>query len=124
MSDITFQEVSDQIKEHLEARDWQNNSTRSLVVSIALEAAELLEHYQWSEEPAGSTEELASELADVFIYAFQVAQNTGINIPEAIFNKLEVAAKKYPASDFKNKNQAERQQAWLKNKLKHRKKGL
>ena len=124
MSDMTFSEVSERIKKHLEERDWQKNSTRSLVISIVLEASELLEHYQWAEEPAGSKEDLASEIADILIYTFQVAQNNNIDIAKAMIDKLGVAAKKYPAKDFKGKSPAERQEAWLENKLKHHKAGL
>lgn len=124
MNDVTFNEVSEKIRAHLEERDWQNNSTRSLVVSIVLEASELLEHYQWTEEPIGSSEDLASEIADILIYTFQVAQNNNIDIAQAILNKLKVAAKKYPAKDFKGKSVEQKQQAWIKNKLQHQKEGL
>ena len=124
MSDMTFSEVSEKIKKHLEERDWQKNSIRSLVVSVVLEASELLEHFQWTEKPAGSREELASEIADILIYTFQIAQNYDIDIAQAIIEKLEVAAKKYPAKDFKGKSPAQRQEAWLENKLKHHKEGL
>lgn len=124
MDDMTFKEVSERIQKHLEERDWQNNSTRSLVVSIVLEASELLEHYQWTENAAGSKDEIASEIADILIYTFQVAQNNDIDIAQAILKKLDVAAKKYPAKDFKGKSSDDRQKAWLMNKLKHRKEGL
>lgn len=124
MSDITFQEISDQIYNHLKERDWHNNQSRGLAISIALEAAELLEHYQWQDDSVGSKDDLAAEMADIFIYAFQLAQNNNIDIPKAIIAKLEKTAKKYPAKDFKGKNEAEQNKAWLENKLKHRKEGL
>jgi len=124
MNDATFSEVSGWIKKHIEARDWQNNPTRGLAISIVLEASELLEHYQWEDQPAGSKQDVADELADIFIYAFQLADTNGIDIPKAIKRKLAIAAKKYPAKDFKNKDSAERNAAWIKRKLAHKKKGL
>lgn len=120
----TFQQVSDRIRRHLEERDWQDNAPRALAVSIALEAAELLEHYQWQDKPVGSHEELAEELADIFIYGFQFAMAYDIDIADAIERKLQKAAQKYPAEKFKNKSKTEREQNWLDAKLKHQKDGL
>ncbi|EDK72467.1 MazG nucleotide pyrophosphohydrolase [candidate division TM7 genomosp. GTL1] len=123
-NDVTFNEINQKIRTHLEERDWHNNPARGLVISIALEANELLEHYQWHDEPVGRKAELAEELADIFIYAFQFAQTHDIDIPEAITKKLEKAAKKYPAEHFKAKTQEERKKAWLKDKMKYQKSGL
>lgn len=124
MNNTTFQEISNRIRKHLEERDWHSNQSRSLAISVALEAAELLEHYQWTDEPVGDKDAIAAELADIFIYAFQIAQNENIDIPQAIIAKLEKIAKKYPAKDFKDKDSTEQQKAWIKNKLKHQKQGL
>ena len=124
MDSVSFQQISDRIQAHVQERDWQNSPSRSLAISIVLEATELLEHYQWQVEPVGSKEDLASELADIFIYAFQLANNNQINIPEAIIKKLEKMAKKYPAKDFKGKDVKERNLVWIEKKLKHKKSGL
>ncbi len=123
-SDIGFNELSKLIFEHLKERDWLDNSSRSLAISIVLEAAELLEHYQWSEKSVGNKAELGEELADIFIYAFEFAQNEGIDIPAAISKKLKTVAKKYPPKDFKGKSPKQKNDAWLDAKLKHKKKGL
>src|SRR3989344_3815029 len=120
-SNTTFEEVNQQIQKHLEERDWHNNPARGLAISIALDANELLEHYQWHDKPVGNKEELAEELADIFIYAFQFAQIKNIDIAVAISKKLEKMAKKYPAEHFKAKNTEERTKAWLEDKLKHQK---
>ncbi len=123
-SDTTFQDVSDSIYKHLAERDWQDKPSRGLAISIALEANELLEHYQWGDEPVGSHNDIAEELADIFIYAFQFAHTNEIDIPKAIEKKLEKAAKKYPAEKFKGKSAEERERNWLESKLNHRKAGL
>lgn len=123
-SDDSFEDISQIIWRHLEERDWQHNPSRGLAISIALEANELLEHYQWGDKSVGNKDDLAEELADIFIYAFQFAQAEGIDIPAAIKDKLAKAAKKYPAKAFKGKNDDERKTAWLDAKLHHKKKGL
>lgn len=123
-SNQSFEDVSQRIYRHLEERDWQNNPPRGLTTSILLEAAELLEHYQWRDKPVGDNAALAEELADIFIFAFQFAQVNDIDITAAIESKLQKAAKKYPAEAFKNKSQAERDKNWIDSKLKHRKEGL
>lgn len=123
-TDKTFQEIIDRIWTHLEERDWHTNPPKGLAISIALEANELLEHYQWSNNPVGSNEDLAEELADIFIYAFEFAAATNIDVPKAIEAKLQKAAKKYPAKQFKGKAGADRTEAWLNAKLNHMKEGL
>ncbi len=123
-SDATFDEISQRIYTHLEERDWHHNASRGLAISIALEANELLEHYQWQDTPVGSQDDLAEELADILIYAFQFAQVNNIDIPTAMLEKLEKAAKKYPAEKFKNKTIDEHNKAWIESKLNHKKAGL
>ena len=121
---VTLEELNQLIWKHLEERDWHTNPTRGLAISMALEAAELLEHYQWSDEPVGGSEEVGEELADVFIYGMQIAQRNNIDLADHIRKKLDKAAKKYPAKDFKGKNAADMHANWMKNKLAHKKTGL
>jgi NTP pyrophosphatase (non-canonical NTP hydrolase) len=119
-SDKSFEDINRQIYKHLEERDWLDNASRGLAISIALEASELLEHYQWQEEPAGNKQAIADELADILIYAFQFAQVNSIDIVEAMEHKLQLAAKKYPTEAFKNKSLEEKKRNWMEAKLKHR----
>lgn len=62
---------------------------RNLAISLSLEAAELLEHFQWCEE-ARDKAALESELADVFLYLLQLAQVSGIDLERATLDKLDV----------------------------------
>lgn len=123
-SPMTFQQMADTIYDFMEARDWHHQSSRNLAVSLSLEASELLEHYQWSEQPSSTTEERAAELADVMIYAFHYAAMEGIDMPAAIEKKLAKQGKKYPAKSFKGKPETERRALWLDAKLSYNKKGL
>ena len=118
-SDLTFEEMNRIIWQHLVARDWTNGHPRSFAISIALEASELLEHYQWTDTPVGNKQDLADELADILIYAFEFAQATDIDIPKAMQDKLAKAAEK-----FKNKSKEAMQEAWIQVKTTYKKEGL
>jgi NTP pyrophosphatase (non-canonical NTP hydrolase) len=60
---------------------------RNLAISLAIESAEILEHFQWRED-VGDREALAEELADVGLYLLQLASIAGIDLEQAILDKL------------------------------------
>lgn len=62
---------------------------RNLAVSLAIEAAEILEHFQFTEE-IKDRDELGSELADVTLYLLQLASVTGIDLEQAVLKKIEI----------------------------------
>jgi NTP pyrophosphatase (non-canonical NTP hydrolase) len=62
---------------------------KNLAISLVLEAAEVLEHFQWRED-IRDKEALASELADVLLYLMQIASISGIDLGEAVMTKLKV----------------------------------
>jgi 8-oxo-dGTP diphosphatase len=64
---------------------------RNLAISLSLEAAELLEHFQWCEETEDKAS-LESELADVLLYLLQLARVNNIDLEQAVLNKLNVNA--------------------------------
>lgn len=117
----SFDDVTAAVIKHITDRHWDNNSARGLAISIALEANELLEHYQWQDEPVGDKDELAEELADIFIYAIQFADKYDIDISDAIMQKLDKTAKKYPLEKFATTDPEKRKTAWLEAKKNHRK---
>lgn len=63
-------------------------TARNIAISLVLEASEVLEHFQWSENKA-SREELADELADVALYLLQLSSILDINLEKAVLAKLE-----------------------------------
>lgn len=75
------------------AKGWYQPGTprpqtpKNLAASLCIEAAEVLELFQWSEQAADS-DALASELADVTLYLLQLARVTGIDLPAAVMDKL------------------------------------
>jgi NTP pyrophosphatase (non-canonical NTP hydrolase) len=66
----------------------KQQTPRNLAASLVIEAAEVLEHFQWREEEVDS-EALAGELADVGLYLLQLAAISGIDLEQAILSKLE-----------------------------------
>lgn len=81
-------------------RDWkQFHTPENLAKSISIEAAELLEHFQWNKDY--DKQEVVDELADVLTYCFFMADALEVNVKEIILNKLEKTAKKYPVSKSK-----------------------
>jgi len=68
-------------------------SARNLAISLNLEAAEVLELFQWSEK-CNNKDNLADELADVALYLLQLASISGIDLEDAIINKLSINSKR------------------------------
>ena len=105
MSKITFEEAAAKAIEFRNDRDWkQFHNPKDLAISVSLEASELLELFQWSGadlEAARKKPEMAEELADVMIYCIYMADALNIDIPEAIRNKIDKNAAKYPVEKAK-----------------------
>lgn len=84
-------------------RDWQKHQTpKNLAISIAIEAAELMEHFQWAEYNEQDKQEIADELADVLIYCLELSDELDIDITSTIREKLTKAAIKYPIEVMKS----------------------
>ena len=81
-------------------RDWKKFHTpENLAKSISIEAAELLEHFQWQKDY--DVDEVADELADVLIYCLYMAYSLDLDIKKIIFNKMKKNAIKYPVEKSK-----------------------
>ena len=91
---MIMEELMNTLIEFQRQRDWkQFHTPENLAKSISIEAAELLEHFQWNKEY--NREEVLDELADVLTYCCFMADE------EIILNKLEKTAKKYPVKKAK-----------------------
>lgn len=95
--------LRDALRRFAAERDWdQFHSPKNLAMALSVEAAELLEHFQWvkeAESAALSPEQLANvseELADVLLYLIRLADKLHIDLAAAARSKLELNAKKYP----------------------------
>lgn len=119
---LRFEEAYALVMQHAKVRKWdKTNSTRGLAISLSLEANELLEYFQWHDESFGNKEDMASELADIFIYAIQFADRYKIDIPTAIQKKLAKQDKKYPKEIFEIEDEKERNKVWLEAKKNYKK---
>ena len=87
--------LMDEILAFTEERDWdQFHSPVNLAKSITIEAGELLECYQWSDE--ANLEHVKEELADIFNYAILIADKYNLDIKQIVLDKLAKNAQKYP----------------------------
>jgi NTP pyrophosphatase (non-canonical NTP hydrolase) len=95
------QETIDRIRKFTEDRDWdQFHSPANLAKSIVIEAAELLECFQWSDDNY-DINDVKEELADVLSYCIQMATKLDLDIKEIVLQKMEKIAKKYPVEKAK-----------------------
>ena len=108
-SATTVAELRELVAEFVAARDWsQFHSPKNVSMALAVEAAELMEHFQWigsddSRAIPNDTEKLAAvaeEISDVFGYTLALANELGIDISQAFRAKMIKNAKKYPADEF------------------------
>lgn len=90
-----MQDVYEKLVEFQLERDWKKFHTpENLAKSISIEAAELLEHFQWKKEY--DITEVGEELADVLIYCIYMADSLDLDIKEIILDKMSKNAVKYP----------------------------
>ena len=103
------EETIKQILKFRDDRDWkQFHNPKDLAISISLEAAELLEVFQWSGTDVsneGKQERIKEELADVLNYFVLMADACGLDIDEIVQEKIKVNNEKYPVSKAKGKKE-------------------
>jgi NTP pyrophosphatase (non-canonical NTP hydrolase) len=92
---MDIQELTRYMHQFVEAKGWYALETprpqtpRNLAISLNLEASEVLEHFQWCEN-MDDRNELAKELADVMLYLLQLASVAGIDLEQAVLDKLKI----------------------------------
>ncbi len=104
-------ELRQKIDAFVNERDWaQFHSPKNLAMAMIVEAAELVEHFQWDtiqesyDLSAEKRQEVAHELADTFVYLLRLAEVTGIDLIEAVNQKIALNAIKYPVDKAKGSN--------------------
>lgn len=103
--------ILNQIRRFRDERDWgQFHDPKSMAASITIEAAELLEHFQWKTKEEAeqyiktNKNEIGEEIADIAMYLFELSDNMGIDLIKTMQEKLEKNAKKYPVEKAKGKH--------------------
>jgi NTP pyrophosphatase (non-canonical NTP hydrolase) len=104
-------ELRQKIDAFVNERDWaQFHSPKNLAMAMIVEAAELVEHFQWDtiqesyEISIEKRQEVAHELADTFVYLLRLAEVTGIDLIQAANEKIALNAIKYPVEKAKGSN--------------------
>jgi NTP pyrophosphatase (non-canonical NTP hydrolase) len=110
MPDLT--NLQSQIIAFRDARDWQQfHNPKDMAISLCLEAAELLEHFQWKNPEEikahlkANKTDVEDELIDVLYWVLLMAHDLDIDIEQAFANKLAKNEQKYPVEKAKSKHQ-------------------
>lgn len=112
MSDnkTTIQGLKSLVQAFVDARDWQQfHSPKNLSMSLSIEAAELMELFQWLDldeardamKTGAGRENAIDEIADVLIYALAFCNSNDIDVAEAVTRKMGKNNQKYPVDKFK-----------------------
>ena len=103
-------ELQEKIRAFVKKRDWEQfHSPKNLAMALSVEAAELLEHFQWLSQKqslelsADVRQEVAMEMADVLIYLCRLADRLDIDLLAAAGEKMELNGKKYPVEQAKGR---------------------
>lgn len=108
----TIDELKRLVARFVAERDWrQFHTPKNLSMALAIEAAELMEHFQWllPEESravgqdASKRAAVGEELADVVCYALAMANELGIDLSDALGDKMSKNARKYPVDEFRGR---------------------
>jgi dCTP diphosphatase len=99
----SLEELRDALRRFAAERDWdQFHFPKNLAIALSVEAAELLEHFQWLADvesaapPAETRAKIREELADVLLYLVRLADKLDIDLAAAAFDKVAINAGKYP----------------------------
>jgi len=112
-AETPLQEIKERVLAFAKARDWEQfHSPKNLSMAIAGEAAELMEHFLWQSPEQSRTDvevealraKVEEELADVFIFAVEFANVTGIDIAAIIEKKMKRNGEKYPVEKARGRS--------------------
>jgi len=99
----TFNHLKTRLREFAIARDWEQfHSPKNLAMALIVEAAELVEHFQWLTEEQSATlppekhAEVVQELADIQIYLIRIADRLNVDLEKAVDAKIALNEQRYP----------------------------
>jgi NTP pyrophosphatase (non-canonical NTP hydrolase) len=103
--EVTLQQLKDVVAQFSKERNWgKHHAPKNLAMNIAIEAAELMEHYVWERDGEPDKAEVADELADIVFNCLNFAVGQDIDIATAFMDKFERLQKKYPTTIFNESN--------------------
>jgi dCTP diphosphatase len=111
-SDInSLLDLREQLRRFAAERDWdQFHVPKNLAIALSVEAAELLEHFQWLSEDdskdltSGELEKVREEMADVLLYLIRLADKLNVDLMDAAVRKIKLNAQKYPVDKARGSN--------------------
>lgn len=111
MPEDRLEMLRDRLRAFVQERDWEQfHSPKNLAMAMIVEAAELVEHFQWSTEqesrnlPPEKKAQVEHEIADTFIYLLRLSDVLGVDLIAAAHRKMELNAEKYPADKVRGRN--------------------
>ena len=111
-STTTVKDLRDMVRQFVDERDWEKfHAPKNISMAMAIEVAELMEHFQWLSvqesrevgEDEEKLQEVSEELADVLCYGLALANTLGLDISETMRKKMEKNRAKYPVEKFHGK---------------------
>ena len=100
MSEI--KEITNKLIQFRNERDWEQfHNPKDLALAISIESAELLELFLWKKADEANTEKVKEELADIFSFAFLLAEKYGFDVKEIVLDKIKTNGEKYPVAKAK-----------------------
>ena len=95
-------EILKVLKKFRDEREWgQFHNSKDLAMAISIESAELLELFLWKKADEANTEKVKEELADIFSFAFLLAEKYGFDVKEIVLDKIKMNGEKYPVDKAK-----------------------
>jgi len=97
-----MQEIIKELIRFRNERDWEQfHNPKDLAVAISIESGELLEQYLWKKAEDADKDKVKEELADIFAYAFLLAEKYGFDVKEIVLEKIRKNGEKYPVHKSK-----------------------
>jgi len=97
MSEIS--KITQELRNFRDERDWEQfHNPKDLAIALSIEASELLELYLWNPADKADPDKVKEELADVFAYAFMLADKYGLDVTQIMRDKLAKNSLKYPVA--------------------------
>lgn len=102
MSNSDISTITSALLDFRNERDWEQfHNPKDLALAINVEAGELLEQFLWKDAGAANPEKVKEELADVFAFAFLMAEKYGWDVKDIVLEKIKKNGEKYPADKAK-----------------------
>ena len=108
---VTLEDLKQKMALFVRERDWEQFHTpKNISMSIAIEAAELMEHFQWltveqsKDLDAAALADIGEELADIVIYSLSMANFLKLDLAQTVLAKMEKNIRKYPADKVQGKS--------------------